>query len=167
MRVAILGNAGGGKSTLARRIASEHGLPYVELDSFLWTPDWELAPEGEYNARHEAVLAGDRWVLDGMGLPGSLDSRFARATTVILVDLPLWQHYWLAAERQAAWAAGTAEATPGGHGKRPDTRDLFEFMWTIDRDVMPGIRDSVSRAEEAGTPVRRIGDVGELEGFQL
>ncbi|MDF1794258.1 MAG: hypothetical protein P1U88_20260 [Thalassobaculaceae bacterium] len=167
MRIAILGNAGGGKSTLARRLASEHGLPYAEVDSFLWTPDWELTPEAEYEARHGAVLAGERWMLDGMGRLGSLDTRFERATAVILVDLPLWQHYWLAAERQAAWAAGTAQETPGGHGKRPETRELFEFMWTVDRDVMPQIRAAVAKAEGSGTSVYRITDVADLETVRL
>jgi len=167
MRIAILGNAGGGKSTLARRLAGAHELPYVEVDSFLWTPDWDLVPEAEYVARHDAVLAGDAWVLDGMGLPGSLDARFARCTAIILVDLPLWQHYWLAAERQAAWAAGTVEAPPGGRGERPDTRRLFEFMWMIDRDLMPGIRDQIDAAEARGTPVIRVRDVGELDGVQI
>lgn len=167
MRIAVLGNAGGGKSTLARRLAGEHALPYVEVDSFLWTPDWDLVPETEYDARHREVLDRDAWVLDGMGLPASLEARFVRSTAVILVDLPLWQHYWLAAERQAAWAAGTAEAPPGGRGDRPDTRRLFEFMWMIDRDLMPGIRTQVQAAEAAGTAVFRIRDVEELSGFRL
>ena len=167
MRVSILGNAGGGKSTLARRLADEHGLSYIEVDAFLWTPDWELVPEAQYTARHDDVLAGDGWILDGMGLPGSLDARFRRSTAIVLVDLPLWQHYWLAAERQAAWAAGTLALPPGGQGARPDTRQLFEFMWMIDRDLLPAIRAKVDAAEEAGTDVRRIRDVDELAGVSL
>lgn len=35
MRVAIVGNSGGGKSVLARKVAHAHGLPCIELDSLL------------------------------------------------------------------------------------------------------------------------------------
>jgi hypothetical protein len=32
--------------------------------------------------------------------------RLARANAIVLVDTPLWMHFWLAAERQIAWAQG-------------------------------------------------------------
>jgi adenylate kinase family enzyme len=38
MRIAVIGNSGGGKSVLARRLAFELQLPYVEVDSLLWLP---------------------------------------------------------------------------------------------------------------------------------
>jgi len=34
-RIAVIGNAGGGKSTLARALATRHDLPYVEVDALL------------------------------------------------------------------------------------------------------------------------------------
>jgi adenylate kinase family enzyme len=34
-RIAVIGNAGGGKSTLARALAIRRGLPYVEIDTLL------------------------------------------------------------------------------------------------------------------------------------
>ena len=43
-RVAIIGNGGGGKSTLARRLASQIACPCIEIDAVLWQPEWRLAP---------------------------------------------------------------------------------------------------------------------------
>ncbi len=37
-RVAIIGNAGGGKSTMARKLAAARGLPYFAVDKFQWRP---------------------------------------------------------------------------------------------------------------------------------
>jgi adenylate kinase family enzyme len=34
-RIAIIGNAGGGKSTLARAMAARRGLPLTEVDKLL------------------------------------------------------------------------------------------------------------------------------------
>ena len=37
-RVVILGNSGAGKSTLAARLAREHRLAHLDLDTFAWLP---------------------------------------------------------------------------------------------------------------------------------
>ncbi len=33
-KVAVIGNAGGGKSTMARALAAAHDLPYIAIDKF-------------------------------------------------------------------------------------------------------------------------------------
>ena len=66
-RIAVIGNAGGGKSTLARALAMRRGLPYVEIDALLWRDGWQPAPEEEYEAAHARLIAEPRWVIDGLG----------------------------------------------------------------------------------------------------
>lgn len=166
-RVAILGNAGGGKSTLARRLARDLDLPLHEIDGLLWRDGWRPAPAEAYEAAHARLLARPRWIIDGLGRRESIGSRIDRATTVVLVDLPLWQHFWLAAERQLAWAKGPIADAPGGQAAMPPTRDLFETIWTVDRDWMPGIRDAVAAAEAAGTDVRRVSQLTDRYGLRI
>jgi adenylate kinase family enzyme len=48
-RIAVIGNAGGGKSTLARALASRRRLPYVEIDALLWRGGWH--PRRRRNTR--------------------------------------------------------------------------------------------------------------------
>ena len=80
--------------------------------------------------------------------------------------LACWQNYWLMAERQAAWGRGELELRPGGHDTPPSTRDLFEFVWTIDRDYMPKWRALFDACAE-DTTVLRITDVAELAELRL
>jgi adenylate kinase family enzyme len=87
MRISVLGNAGGGKTTLARRLAREHDLPYHEADAFLWRPGYKLAPEADYAARHAEILAQDAWVLDGLGRFDSLETRMGRSQLVTSVNV--------------------------------------------------------------------------------
>ena len=47
-RIIILGNAGGGKSTLARKLGEKRGLRHVEIDRFLWQQGWILTPPDVY-----------------------------------------------------------------------------------------------------------------------
>jgi hypothetical protein len=102
-----------------------------------------------------------------LGRLESIAPRIERATHVILVDMPLWQHFWLAAERQIAWAQGALAERPAGLAEMPPTRAFFETIWTLDRDWLPEIRERLARAERAGTDVRRIGSPEELETFVI
>jgi adenylate kinase family enzyme len=47
-RFAIIGNAGGGKSTLARVLARQRRLRHVEIDELLWQEGWKLSPADVY-----------------------------------------------------------------------------------------------------------------------
>jgi adenylate kinase family enzyme len=162
-RIAVIGNAGGGKSTLARKLAMRRGLLHVEIDSLLWQPGWRLAPVEVYEAEHARLIARQDWVIDGLGRLESVAARLRRATEIVFVDMPLWMHVWLAAERQIAWAKG--EITPAGAPEMPSNEALFRTIFEIDRDWLPTLRRLVDAAEAAGTHVHRIGDVEALKQY--
>jgi adenylate kinase family enzyme len=165
-RVAVIGNAAGGKSTLARVIAEAHGLPYHEIDAVLWRADWTAVPEEDFRAWHDAVIEGQTWVLDGFGSWDSVESRFARADTVVLVDLPLWVHFWWAAERQIDWAQDQLDAVPAGHPEPPPNEELFKMIWDLDRQSMPRLREMVAAAERDGKSVYWLRSRRDLAAFQ-
>jgi len=164
-RILIIGNAGGGKSVLARKLAAKRGLPYREIDAITWKPGWEPFAQAEYEAAHAKLIAEEEWVLDGLGWTESLPARFDRATEIILIDMPIWMHFWLAAERQIQWALGKLENPVGGIAEMPTTRGMFETLWETDRDMMPEIRRLTDLAERGGKPVTRIASVEELQAF--
>jgi adenylate kinase family enzyme len=162
-RILVTGNAGGGKSVLARKIAAQRGLPYHEIDGIVWRPGWIEAPRAEYEAAHAALIAGDTWVLDGLGYLETLGARFARATEIVIVDMPIWMHYWLAAERQIQWMRGTLEHPIAGIAEMPTTKAMFEALFETDRDMMPTIRRLGDAAERQGKPVLRVRSVEQLD----
>ena len=164
-RIVIIGNAGGGKSSLARKLALGRGLRHVEIDRLLWEEGWKLASTGSYTHQHDNIIASDGWVIDGLGQQASIPRRIARATEVILIDMPLWMHFWLAAERQTAWATGTLDHTPGGILQMPPTRDLFRSIWDVEQNWMPGVRVLCDEAEAQGKTVTRLLSVDDLDRF--
>lgn len=121
VRTAIVGYAGGSKSTLARQMAAKLRVRHADIDSLLWQEGWvETSPE-DCERQHADIIAEDSWVIDGLGRLDSIPQRLDRATNIVLIDMPLWMHFWLAAERQIAWAAGLLEHSPGGLAKMPPT----------------------------------------------
>jgi adenylate kinase family enzyme len=164
-RAVIIGNSGGGKSTLARRLGAAWQCPPVEIDGVMWQPGWQLKPVEVYNAEHARLISGESWIIDGLGRLDSIPARLACATDIVLVDMPLWVHFWLAAERQIQWAAGSIEYPPAGLAAMPSTEALFRTIWEVDQTWMPEIRRLVALEEQRGKRVFRLGSVVDLDGF--
>jgi len=162
-RIVVIGNAAGGKSTLARQLARRRELTHVEVDRLLWRSGWTLAPEADYARAHAEAIARERWVIDGLGRQDSIAERLARSTEIILIDLPLWMHFWLAADRQHHWAK--LDHPPAGVLEMPPTRELFRTMWEVDRNWLPEIRSMCAEAELAGKPVTRLGSIEDVDAF--
>jgi adenylate kinase family enzyme len=165
MRIVIIGNAGGGKSILARKLANKKQLRHIEIDRLLWRGDWELVPVEEYESQHAELIAGDDWVIDGLGRESSIADRIARATDIILIDMPLWMHFWLAAERQIEWATGRLEHPPGSITQMPLTHALFRTIWDVDQGWMPKVRRLCNEATAGSKNVTRLVSVDELDAF--
>jgi adenylate kinase family enzyme len=68
VRLVVIGNSGSGKSTWARRTASEHGLAVLELDSIVWEPHQIAVERPAAAARAELaafIAANPAWVIEG------------------------------------------------------------------------------------------------------
>jgi hypothetical protein len=157
-RLVVIGNSGGGKSTLARRLAVQSACPCVEIDSLLWQPGWRLAPVETYEAEHERLIAQERWIIDGLGRQESIPRRADRHAAL---------DAFLAVERQLQWAADGLTHPPAGIAKMPRTEVLFRTIWEVEQTWMPEIRSPVAME---GTAREACGtaDIGsDLENFAL
>ncbi len=87
-RVSVVGCSGSGKSTVGRQLARDLGVPYIELDSIYHQPGWVSLPREEFRRRVTEAAAADRWVIDGNYSSSVQDLVWARADTVVWLDLP-------------------------------------------------------------------------------
>lgn len=85
----MIGCGGAGKTTLSRRLGELLDMPVVHIDAHYWRDvdgrRVESTPE-QWAERHRELVAGKRWVIDGMKL-GVLPDRLANADTVVYMDL--------------------------------------------------------------------------------
>ncbi|MBI9031896.1 adenylate kinase [bacterium] len=65
MKISIRGVSCSGKTTLAKLIAKELGIPHIELDELFWLPNWEQRALHEFLNLVQDKLEKDSWVMDG------------------------------------------------------------------------------------------------------
>ena len=92
-RVAVFGNTGAGKSTLAKRLAELTHIPLHPLDLIQWRVGGAKVPHDEYLKVHAELLQRDAWIIDGYGCRASAWERFDRADTLVYMNLPLPTHF--------------------------------------------------------------------------
>lgn len=94
MRIHVTGNAGAGKTTLARSISGQLGLPCFHLDQIVWKPRWNKATAGEREQAIEEITAGESWVIEGV-------SRKVRGKSdlIVFLDVPKHRCLWRCLKR--------------------------------------------------------------------
>lgn len=165
VRVAVIGNAGGGKSTLCRALSAARGLPHFAVDQIQWQPGWVPVPEAQVSAAHDEILAGTRWIIDGFGPWDAIKKRLDVADTIIFVDHPLWLHYWWATKRQVTSALWGRVDGPEGCPMLPVTFRLYKMMWTLHWQTRPALQAAID-SRGGDTTVHHIRSPKELAAFR-
>lgn len=84
-KIIILGAAGSGKSTFARKLHEKNGLPLIHLDNVWWKADRTHVSRAEFDRRLREILQGEAWIIDG-DYSRTYEPRFAACDTIIFLD---------------------------------------------------------------------------------
>lgn len=146
-KVAIIGNSGGGKTRLARRLGQIHGLPVTHVDSVQFLPGMVIRPHAQSIEILDEVHTHDEWIIDGYGPLDILEERLALADKIVMVDFPIWRHAWWCAKRQVQnlWSP-RAELPEGCHEVSwAQTRRLFKALRNVHEKMHPEMRRILQR----------------------
>jgi adenylate kinase family enzyme len=163
-KVAVFGNAGGGKSTLARKLAALTGLPLYPLDLIQFRPGGGEVPPDEYAKAHAELLGRDAWIIDGYGSVKSAWERFDVADTLVYVDLPLSTHFRWVTKRLVQGIFKMPEGWPEGSPMISSTIDSYQVLWRCHKHLTPRYRKLVAEAR----PHKRVHHLrsrAEIGGF--
>lgn len=145
-RVAIFGNAGGGKSTLARELAAITGLPLAVVDELQYRAGGIKVPESEYLRAHAALLANTEWIIDGFGGVELLWERLEAADTLVHVDLPLAVHALWVTKRLVKGLFVPPQGWPENSPVIGSSISSYRVLWPCHARLTPRYRSYVGEA---------------------
>jgi adenylate kinase family enzyme len=163
-KVAVFGNAGGGKSTLARRLAELTGLPLYSLDMIQFKTGGGKVPHEEYLRAHAELLRRDEWIIDGFGSVASAWERFAVADTLIYVDLPLATHFAWVTKRLIKGHFVTPAGWPEKSPMWSSSISSYRVLWLCHRDLTPKYRRLIAEAV-ASKRVHHLRSAAQIKSF--
>jgi len=145
-RVAVFGNAGGGKSTLARELAAITGLPLAVVDELQYRAGGAKVPHEEYLQAHATLLANDKWIIDGFGGIKLLWERLEAADTLIHVDLPLAVHALWVTKRLIKGLFAAPQGWPEDSPVIGSSISSYRVLWPCHTHLTPKYRSYISEA---------------------
>ncbi len=86
-KIALFGAPATGKSTLAKTLSADLGLPHTDLDDLLFTPHGPLSLD-EFRRQAGEITQRDEWIVEG-NFSKLADVVWHRADTLVWLDFPL------------------------------------------------------------------------------
>lgn len=163
-KVAIFGNAGGGKSTLARKLADITHLPLYPIDMIKHLPGGAEIPHDDYLRQHRQVLNGDQWIIDGFGDVATAWERFSEADTLVFIDLPLLTHVWWVSKRLLKGLFVKPEGWPDDSPILAGSLQSYRVLWLCHRKLTPRYRRYVSNLEP-GKHLHHLKSAADIRAF--
>lgn len=150
-KVAIFGNAGGGKSTLARQLADASGLPLHVLDKIKFLPGGAEVPHDQYLQQHAQLLQQPQWIIDGFGCVPSTLERLAAADTLVFIDLPFATHALWVTKRMLKGLFVNPEGWPENSPIWRSSLNSYRVLWLCHRKLTPVYRRLVAEYRPSKT----------------
>lgn len=146
-KIAVFGNAGGGKSTLSRKLSEVTGLPLHILDKIQYQPGGTPVSPEDYQRAHQQILATDRWIIDGFGSIDTLWPRLDAADTLVYVDLPLYVHGWWVTKRLITGYFAPPAGWPDKSPIWKSSMTSYRALWLCHKRLTPKYRDYIQQAQ--------------------
>jgi adenylate kinase family enzyme len=146
-RVAVFGNAGGGKSTLSQKLSEITGLPLYVLDKLKYRPGGVEVPQEDYQRLHQKILASEQWIIDRFGSMDTLWPRLDAADTLVFVDLPLSLHFWWVTKRFVTGYFYPPQGWPENSPILKSSLSSYRALWLCHKYLTSKYREYVEQAK--------------------
>lgn len=148
-KVAVFGNAGGGKSTLSKKLSQITGLPLHILDKIKYHPGGAEVPHEDYKRIHQEILHTERWIIDGFGSMETLWPRLDEADTLVFVDLPLYVHFRWVTKRLITGYFQPPEGWPQNSPILKSSLSSYRALWLCHKYLTPKYREYIEQAQSS------------------
>jgi len=156
-RILIVGNSGGGKSTLARRLGEKLSLPVIHLDVIFWKPGWVEIGADLFRAEVTRAVQAPAWICDG-NFSGTWDIRMPAADTIVWLQQPRWLCLARAVWRVVSYRGRrTRPDMAPGCDEKFDLK-FYRYILTYDAKVAPRLETALVEFGQHARVVRLRSD---------
>lgn len=147
-KIAIIGNACAGKTRLSHKLRQHYNLPLTHVDQIQFTEGLKFRDYKESIHMLNAIQDSPQWIIDGFGPLDILEKRLALADRIIMIDLPLWIHYFWAIKRVVKNIfVGQRPELPANSSERSlqHIYKLFKTIYQVHTKMRPELLRILSR----------------------
>lgn len=126
-RIAIIGNAGSGKTTLGFQLHKKLDIPIYHLDQYYWNPGWQRVDTDEFTRIHQGLCDKEAWIIDGVG-QRVMQYRLERADIIIFLDIPTYICLWRVIKRSLFNLGRVTSGNPEGCKQQLFTLKFLDFL---------------------------------------
>lgn len=145
-KVLVIGSPGAGKTTYAKRLAEEMGLPLFHLDHMFWSAGWVEKERDDFKATLFDTLSKPRWIIDGNYI-STMEERLKHADTVYFIDVNHWRCTYRIIKRWLLREGDQAKGCP----QRVDLAFIKFVFWTFPRRDKKRLRVLLAKYQAQAT----------------
>ncbi|MEN9487905.1 MAG: hypothetical protein RL494_170 [Bacteroidota bacterium] len=139
-RIFITGNAGSGKTTLAKFMSNLLNVPYYSLDSIVWQPYWQVTSSDERKQLISDLLAKEEWIIEGVS-----SDVLINAKTIIFLDTSRFLCYIRLIKRNYKFLFKSRPELPNNCPEIKIVGKLIKIVWRFKSMVRPTIIKHMER----------------------
>lgn len=142
-KIAIIGCAGAGKTTLAKQLGVSLHIPIFHLDHHYWKPGWIESEPETFKLIHQGFIEQSSWIIDGNQMLTMVD-RLQAADVIIFLNMPTYVCLWRVVLRwlKNKWFNKTS-------GSQTLTWGLIRYVLRYNRVYRPLILQEIDHLENS------------------
>lgn len=133
-RILVTGNAGSGKTTVARLVGERLGIEVAGLDRVVWGPHWQPTPPEARDRLEDEIAARTEWVVDGVSLRIQ-----ERADLVVFLEVSRRIAFWRCLKRNWRYLFRSRPGLPENCPEWKIVPRLVKIIWNFPDRVRPRI----------------------------
>ena len=157
MKIAIIGNAGSGKSSLSLKLHELLGIPLYHLDQYFWKPGWQEPDPIEFEKIHNqlcnrgdalpAEASREGWIIEGIATR-LFEYRVKKADIVIFLDVPTYICLYRIFKRALTHFGHVYFSNAKGCPERGPDLKFLKFIWNFNSQRKPLIESLLQKYQD-------------------
>jgi adenylate kinase family enzyme len=144
MKIAIIGNAGSGKSTLGLKLHKKLGIPLYHLDQYFWRPGWQEPERAEFERVHNQLCDQNEWIIEGMA-QRFCEYRIQKADVIIFLDAPLYLCFYRIFKRAVTHFGKVYFSSAKGCPERGPSLKFLKYVWNFNSQKKPALEQLLQK----------------------